>query len=120
MHIFDLLKHGARLEKIAIVTSSALPKSIMRFAVWLTIFHVFKKIGSLVPHKSQSSVGHRFLDGLKNLAYVVLRLCWPDQQMGVFGHNDIGPNMKGQLFFGSVDCTMPPGALRTRRGMGKV
>lgn len=90
----DVFDHGVqcrRIEDIAIITAASLPEAMVHFTVGLFVAESFEKIRGLSTKKGQSLPLDRYFYAGPDQTNLIYRVAWPNDEMNVLGHNDIGP-----------------------------
>ncbi len=91
--VFDLLTNRFGVEQITITTAAALPEAVMDFAVGLPVGKLIEKTRCFLFQVCDGTTKDRLLHRLEKVADVVMRHGWPDEDMNVFGHDDVSPQM---------------------------
>ena len=95
---------------IAIKAASSLPKTIMPLSVWLLVRQSGKEFWRSDVKIGQCSSGYGKLDRATKLADVEIDLSRPDQEVNMFGHDHISPDMKRLFLPGAIDRFNQPGS----------
>src|SRR5262245_16226666 len=80
----------------------------MDVAVGLAVAHMRQERRRMTLHPNQCPLGDRLLDGIENVANFILWLGGPDQQMSMFRHNHVGPNVEWVGLTSPVDGINEP------------
>jgi hypothetical protein len=97
-----------RLDDVPIVPATPLPETIVHLPVGLPIFHPHQELGSYTPNVNQGPLCDRLFDGIQHGADVVFWLGRPDEQVSVFGHDDVGPDVEAELSSSTIDGLYEP------------
>ncbi len=94
MDVIDLSPNGARFGEISIKAAPALPEPVSHSPVGLPIFHLPKERRGLGAHMDQGSLGYRLLERGEYSADRILYPSRPKQQMHMFRHEHISPQIE--------------------------
>ena len=94
MDVLDLLQCSFRLNYVAIVATAPLPEAIVRLSIRLAILHPAQECWRVTPNMQKRSLGHGLLDRIQNVTDVIFQLGWPNEQVSVFRHDDVRPNLE--------------------------
>jgi hypothetical protein len=100
VNIVDLPVYRVGFEQIAIVAPAPLPEAKARPTTWLSVFHALEKIRCFAADKGHRTLGDRLFDRVENFADVINRMRRPEQDMGMFGHDTVRPQVEAVLVSG--------------------
>jgi len=126
--VIDLLMDDSRFVEVAIVSASPLPKSIVDISIRLLVSHLLQKCWCMFAHPEQCSFGNRLFHRVQEFADVVGCQRRVDENMGMFRHDDVSPEVICVQLSGTIQSIEHPvtttilaqkrSSLKTRKGEG--
>jgi len=109
MNVPDLLMHIPDAAQVPVVSPAALPEPVRARAARASVFHPRKEVRAISPNPQQAAVRHRKLDRLQQRAdqSPFLR---PEDQVDVFGHEHVRPEVERVLVLGIKQRLCKPAA----------
>jgi hypothetical protein len=81
----------------------------MEFAVGQFVAQVLQEGGRFWTKKSQGLPLHGHFQGRPDETDLVNRLAWPDNDMDMLGHDDVGPQSQVETATGRIEGSYDPG-----------
>jgi hypothetical protein len=109
MNVPDLLVHIPDAPQVSVVSPAALPEPVSARTPGASVLHPRKEVGAMPVDPQQAAVRHRKLDRLQEWANQSPFLR-PEDQVDVFGHEDVRPEVERVLVLGIKQRLCKPAA----------